>query len=87
MQDLIDAFKQLGASVWIPKGPKGCPDAIIGAYGIAVPVYLRTTVGAARDHRDEWRIGWLGGVSDIRDKKGVVNLLDTMRYQAGHSRL
>lgn len=87
-KELVAAFRQLGATVTdLSRVGGGCPDILVGVYGLTIPVEIKTRTGRLNELQQQWRANWQGSYAIVRDHEGVIRLLETMRYQAGHGRL
>lgn len=85
---LVAAFRQLGATVCdLSRVGSGCPDILVGYCGVTIPVEIKTATGKLNELQVKWRENWQGSHAIVRDHEGVIRLIETMRYVAGHGRL
>jgi hypothetical protein len=86
-KELVEAFRQLGATVTdLSRVGQGCPDILVGYCSISIPVEIKTRTGKLNLLQQQWLENWQGSHAIVRDHEGVIRLIETMRYVAGHGR-
>ena len=78
--EIVRVFRTMGCSVTdLSRVGKGCPDLLVGHWGVTIPVELKTAKGEMTGDQKKWADAWRGSFVVVRSGEDAIDLVRLIR--------